>query len=85
MYVKNLSEEDFFNERIDLFDLIGGLWPYGEEDYLNWKTLCTSVWKFCCTKLLFKRPWSLHIFWQRRRNPSFLLWLFAKDCAQPIV
>lgn len=39
MYVKNLSEEDFFNERIDLFDLIGGLWPYGEEDYLNWKTL----------------------------------------------
>lgn len=39
LYVKNLSEKEFFDERINLFDLIGELWPYGNEDYNNWKKL----------------------------------------------
>ena len=38
VYVNNLSEDDFFNEKIDLFDLIGEYWPY-EDDYENWKEL----------------------------------------------
>jgi len=39
MFVTNLSEKDFFNQKIDLFDLIGELWPYGENDYNEWKEL----------------------------------------------
>ena len=38
VYVNNLSEDDFFNEKIDLFDLIKDYWPY-EDDYENWKEL----------------------------------------------
>ena len=39
IFVTNLSEKDFYNQKINLFDLIGELWPYGENDYDEWKEL----------------------------------------------
>lgn len=39
LYVNGLSEAEFFDEGVDLFDLIEGLWPQGKEDYQNWKKL----------------------------------------------
>ena len=39
IFVNDLSERHFFNEKINIFDLIGEHWPYGKNNYEDWKDL----------------------------------------------
>jgi hypothetical protein len=39
MFINDLSERDFFDNKINIFDLISEYWPYGKKDYEDWKDL----------------------------------------------
>jgi hypothetical protein len=39
MFIDDLSERNFFDKKTNIFDLIGEYWPYGRNDYEDWKDL----------------------------------------------